>query len=88
MKYVEIYKLQNDGSQKVLATCVLQKDTIVCSGEEIFVNNLLKEGISDYSQTSSKKLFPKDGVHFLEQLKYNFKSGYLTASEIKDDGNE
>lgn len=84
MEYVEIYKLQNDGSQKILAVCKLIGDQIICEGDEVFIKNLTEEGIFDYMSGEARiKLFPKDGRKFLEQLKFNFKSGYLNASDIK-----
>lgn len=84
MEYVEIYKLQNDGSQKVLAVCKLVENGVVCEGDETFVKNLNQGGIFDYeSQSPQQKLFPKDGRKFLEQLKFNFTSGYVNASDIK-----
>ena len=83
MKIVEIYKLQNDGSQKIVITCRLEIDKVICEGDRQFVDNLMSKGIFDYSQDSKKKIYPKDGLLFLEQLKYNFKSGYLNASDIK-----
>ena len=86
MKYVEFYKLQNDGSQKVIATCYLNdNDEVGCEGEQTLIGNLKKEGIKDYSSQDRKgQLFFKDGLKFLEQLKFNFTSGYLNASEIKE----
>lgn len=84
MPYVEIYKLQNDGSQKVIAVCRFLAENVVCEGDEVFVKNLEKNGIRDYSSDSLRSLFTEDGVKFLEQLKYNFKSGYLNASDIKE----
>lgn len=87
MKYVEFYKLQNDGNQKVIATCYLKDNGEVgCNGAPVLVENLEKEGIKDYSKTDktvSAKLFFKDGIKFLEQLKLNFTSGYLNASDVK-----
>lgn len=86
MSKVEIYKLNNDGTQKIIVTCRLVDKKVVCNGEnKTFVNNLLEDGIIDYSLEGRKKLYPKDGLKFLEQLQYNFKSGYLNASEIKND---
>ena len=85
MPFVEIYKLQNDGSQQVIAVCRLVGDAVKCEGNEIFIKNLEREGILDYSQPQLQKIFFKDGLRFLEQLKNNFKSGYLSASEIKED---
>ena len=88
MKFVEIYKLQNNGEQKVIARCEMGDTGVIkCSGDKIFVNNLEKDGIFEYSNFSrlETKLFPKDGLKFLEQLSYNFKSGYLNASDIKEE---
>jgi hypothetical protein len=84
MQYVEIYKLQNDGTQKVAVTCRLSDAGIVlCEGEEPITGNLIAKGIDDYSGGDGSKLFTTDGLKFLEQLKNNFKSGYLMASEVK-----
>jgi len=86
MSFIEIYKLQNDASQKVIATCKLADDgSVVCEGDQQFVESLAREGVRDYSSpNNSAKFFPKDGIRFLEQLKYHFKSGYLMASDIKE----
>ncbi len=84
MKYVEIYKLQNNGSQTVLVNCKLVDNTVVIEGDQKFADFVTNEGIQNYSSEGEKKLFPKDGILFLEQLQYNFKSGYLNASEIKE----
>lgn len=83
MKYIEIYKLQNDGSQQVIATCKLVENQVVCEGDEKFVG-FLKSGIINYDNPQGKKLHEIDGLIFLEQLKFNFKSGYLNASEVKE----
>ncbi len=84
MKYVEIYQLQNDGSQKTVVVCSLKDDGVSCDGDSNFVKNLELEGIIDYQSENSQKLYFKDGLRFLEQLKYNFKSGYLNASDVKE----
>lgn len=80
MKLVEIYELQSDGSQKTIAICRMEHNVVVCEGDENFVQNLKQDGIKDYQ--SDTLLYPRDGIHFLEQLKFNFKSGYLMASDI------
>ncbi len=91
MKFVEIYKLQNNGDQKVIAICKLTDEGVICEGEEVFVQNLKERGIRDYSQmgqgfalSGAGQLFPKDGIKFLENLKYAFKSAYLSATEVQD----
>ncbi len=81
MKKVIILKLENDGSQKQLAVCTLQADGVVlCEGDAVFIKNLNEGGIVDFAAENTK-LFPKDGARFLEQLKHNFKSGYLSVVE-------
>jgi hypothetical protein len=84
MPRVEIYKLNDDGTQSIAAICELSADgKVICSGDnKVFVENLERGGIIDYSSEEKKTLFPKDGLKFLEQLQYNFKSGYLNASEV------
>lgn len=84
MSYVELYKLQNDGSQTVVATCRLEDGVVGCEGDTVLVNNLMTGGIKDYDNPEGGKLFVKDGLKFLEQLKFNFTSGYLNASEVKN----
>jgi len=86
MKYIEFYKLQNDGSQKVIVTCYLdEKGEVQCDGDSVLIENLKNKGIRDYSsQDKSGQLFFKDGLKFLEQLEFNFTSGYLNASGIKE----
>lgn len=86
MKIVQIYKLQNNGAQKVIATCKLTDSGVVCDGNPIFIKNLEKDGVRDYSSADLKanKLFPKDGIKFLENLKFAFKSGYLVATDIQE----
>jgi hypothetical protein len=84
MKYVEFYKLQNDGSQKVIAICRLNDNgEVECEGDHVLVENIKTKGIKDYSsQNKTRQLFFQDGLKFLEQLKFNFTSGYLNASEV------
>jgi len=85
MPYVEIYKLKNDGSQDILAVCRLEEGAgeVVCeSANPVFTDNLKREGIKDYSGSGKERLFPYDGRKFLEQLKFHFRSAYLSASDV------
>lgn len=86
MKHITIYKLQNNGDQTVVATCYLNEDnTVSCQGDPAFVRNLEREGVRDYSDlTSTARFFPKDGINFLENLRYAFQSGYLVATDIQE----
>lgn len=85
MPRVEIYKLQNNGDQTRIVTCILTANGVTCEGDRILVENLNKTGIRDYSdETGKKKLFPKDGRKFLENLKYAFRSAYLSATDVEE----
>ena len=84
-QYVEIYKLKNDGSQQIIVVYKLVDNKVIGEGDQDFISNLEQTGIIDYADTSSEqRLFSKDGLRFLEQLKFNFKSAYLSASDIKE----
>lgn len=83
MSEVKIYKLQNNGDQAVIASCTLNDSGIVsCSGDKIFVDNLVADGIKNYENPEGENLFPKDGISFLKQLPNNFNSGYLNAVTV------
>lgn len=84
MKFVELYETQNNGSQRVVAVCTLADTGVLCTGDEVLVENLAQDGIWDDSQTPPQKVFPQDGIRFLERLRFAFKSGYLNASEVKE----
>ncbi|MEK7643967.1 MAG: hypothetical protein AAB390_01540 [Patescibacteria group bacterium] len=84
MYFVEIFKLKDGGSQSLLANCFLENGSINFKGDEKFIESLRQNGITDYSSVDKNKLFPIDGLKFLEQLKYNFRSGYLNATDIKE----
>jgi len=71
--------------QNVIAMCRLQHNgTVLCEGDTTLVENL-QSGIKDYENPEGEKLYPKDGKRFLEQLKFNFTSGYLNTSDILED---
>lgn len=83
MSFVEIYKLENNGDQRVIAVCRLVPEGVTCEGDAVFVKNLEEGGVRDYSDSvGERKSFPSDGMKFLENLKYAFKSGYLSATDV------
>ena len=50
--------------------------------DQPFVNEMIQEGIiGEYG----KKYFPKDGMKFLEQLKFQFNGSRMVASDIIED---
>ena len=85
MAKVEIYKLNDDGSQSVIATCRLVNNKVVCYGYKSLDDYLSNVGIYDYSTTPPQQIFPSHGSKFLQQLKYNFSSGYFNATEVIDE---
>jgi hypothetical protein len=85
MKFVEILKLNNDGTQRVIAVCKLTGNMkeCTCEGDRAVVENLIKYGIAR-PDNGTRKLFLTDGLAFLEGLKDFFTSGYISVSEIKE----
>ena len=83
-KFVEIYKLNNDGSQELRVICRLVGFEVICEGDANIIETLREEGILDFSREGNQRLYFSDGIRFLEQLRFNFKSGYLGVSEIKE----
>ena len=82
MKKVEIYKLSENGAQETIVTCKLLGEIVSCEGEAKLVEYLTAKGIADYSSSTPVTLYPQDGLRFLQQLKFNFKSGYISASDV------
>ncbi len=90
-KQVEIYKII-DGSQQCILRLLLSQDGNMIyefpfsenEGQRL-VQKLKEKGIKNYDPNATKNsLYPVDGMLFLQQLKNNFHSGYLNATEIMD----
>ncbi len=85
MKQVTLYKLQNDGAQKTILKCFLDNEIVSFEGENInFIKNIKTKGIKCYTDKNFKVVLPSDGLIFLENLKHNFNSGYLNASDVEE----
>lgn len=86
IKYVEIYKLAPQGKKRKVGTCSLLPKTsrVKCEGEDWLIK-VLSEGINDYLGRGGK-CFPRDGLRFLQNLRFHFRSGYLGATDIKSKG--
>ncbi len=82
MNEVIIYKLENNGEQTEFASFVLLDGQVSAAGDAQFVKYIKENGILDYSAKSGTKLFPTDGIKFLQNLKFNFNSGYFNAKEL------
>ena len=86
MTKVDIYKLEKGGTQNVVATCFLQENgTVEIVGDKNIKESLCLDGIRSYEAGLPKTLYPKDGKVFLSQLRFNFKSGYLSATAVLDE---
>ncbi len=89
LHYVELFELGQDAQQKKIATFNLPEEdgTVVeVDGDHHHpvVEGILEEGIFDYKYARPGKLYPRDGMNFLENLKYHFRSGYLLATDVKE----
>jgi hypothetical protein len=83
MQYVDIFQIVDHESHRV-ARCVLQNEEVICSGELNVVKRLQKGILSVNLEGSERMLYPKDGIVFLEQLRLNFRSGYVSATPVQE----
>ncbi len=86
--FVELFQLDRDANQKKIATFKLldgESSMVEVEGdqEHPVVEDIKGEGIFDYKYARPGKLYPHDGMNFLENLKYHFRSGYLLATDVK-----
>lgn len=88
MYFVDLFELDSQAKQKKIATFKMNEDSpnnVETEGDQYHpvIENLRGEGIFDYKKSNPGKLYPNDGLSFLENLKYNFRSGYLSASDVQ-----
>lgn len=86
--FVELFELDHNANQKKIATFKLLEGEgggvkIEGDNNHPVVGGIMGEGIFDYKFARPGKLYPYDGMNFLENLKYQFRSGYLLATEVK-----
>ncbi|OGN02812.1 MAG: hypothetical protein A2651_02500 [Candidatus Yanofskybacteria bacterium RIFCSPHIGHO2_01_FULL_42_12] len=86
--FVDLYELDKDAKQRKIATFKMQGDEpgrVEIDGDENHpvLKNIEGEGIFDYKNAKPGKLYPYDGMSFLENLKYYFRSGYLLATDVQ-----
>ncbi len=87
--FVELFELDRNANQKKIATFKLvdgENGPVKIEGdyEHPVVRGIQGEGIFDYKNARPGKLYPNDGMSFLENLKYHFRSGYLLATDVKN----
>lgn len=84
---VELFELDHDANQKKIATFKLTEENGVVeiegNHEHAIIKSIQWEGIFDYKYARPGKLFLQDGINFLENLKYQFRSGYLLATDVQ-----
>ena len=87
LHFVELFELDRDANQKKIATFKLTEESGVVEiegdHEHAIVKSIQWEGIFDYKYARPGKLYPNDGMKFLENLKYHFRSGYLLATDVE-----
>lgn len=86
--FVELFELDRDARQKKIATFKLldgEGGVVKIEGDHghPVVGSIQGEGIFDYKYARPGRLYPYDGMSFLENLKYHFRSGYLLATDVK-----
>ena len=85
MKKVIIYSLKENGEQQLEVECSLINNVVEISGNDSLKDKLVNDGIKDYNSKVDSFLFPKDGIIFLKQLRYNFRTAYLSATDVIED---
>ena len=86
--FVDLYELGKDAKQRKIATFQMNEDEpdkVEVDGDESHpvMENIKREGIFDYKNARPGKLYPHDGMSFMENLKYYFRSGYLLATDVQ-----
>ena len=86
--FVDLFELDHNACQRKIATFKMDESRpghIEIEGDEYHpvIESLRGEGIFDYKNFRPDKLYPHDGLSFLENLKYNFRSGYLSATDVQ-----
>lgn len=87
--FVELFELDRDANQKKIATFKLldgESSVVEIDGDHEYpvIEGIKGEGIFDYKYARPGKLYLYDGMNFLENLKYHFRSGYLLATDVKE----
>lgn len=86
--FVDLFELDHDAQQKKIVTFKLSEESgqaveIEGNHNHPVIESIQGEGIFDYKYARLGKLYPHDGMNFLENLKYHFRSGYLSATDVK-----
>jgi hypothetical protein len=86
--FVDLYELNQEAKPVKIATFWITEDdpsNVQMEGDERhpILRNLYFEGIFDYKNAQPRKLFPYDGMIFLENLRYYFKSAYFWATDVQ-----
>lgn len=84
---VDLFELDQNRNQRKIATFEFAEDTygtVHIIGEQTHpvIEAVMREGIFDYKYARPGRLYPYDGMTFLENLKYHFRSGYLVATDV------
>jgi len=86
MSKVNLYKLNNNAKQELVLTFSLENNQVIMRGSATkLIEKIQREGIIDYTSKFQLPIFSDDGLKFLEQLKYNFKTAYLMATDVLED---
>lgn len=79
---IEVGKYVLEDTAKEVKLVILDKDFTGV------LTSPIEDGVRDYKAFFDDKKFvakfyPKDGIKFLKQLKYLFRSGYLSAGDVE-----
>lgn len=86
--YVELFEVIGGSELKKIATFNCEEESNGSVSVEVecqhpAVESIMSEGIYDHKEAKPGKLYPTDGMRFLENLKYNFKTDGLMATDVQ-----
>ena len=86
--FVELFEVIGGNELKKIASFNYDEESTGAVSVEVecrhpAIESIMNEGIYDYKEAKPDKLYPGDGIRFLENLKYNFKSNGLMATDVQ-----
>lgn len=86
--YVELFEIVGGSELKKIASFNYEEGTddsikVEVECQHPAIESIMNEGIYDHKESKPGKLYLSDGLRFLENLKYNFKSDGLMATDVQ-----
>jgi hypothetical protein len=84
MLRVEIREQQTEGAQRTVATFRCEGEVVTCDNAVLW-NHLVQATGGVIVGDRGRRFTPRDGVEFLQNLRFQYRGPYLFAHEVEDD---